>query len=302
MGATSRRGATIPVLALSAIVALGLAGCAQPTKPDGSSRALAVSVALARPPATDAPAADPSASITPSPTPEPTTALPTEQTPTTPSTPATPTTPVQTPTASDTTQAPSPSEDSASADASSPSASEPADDRGAGIPPWIPLVAVGGLVLGAILLLARRSRTRRWDDTLGVEQDQARWVLDELMPAMTNPATPPAALAAYWAQAQPTLDELGSGLAALLADAPDPGRGAAAQTLAGAVGEVRQAVSADVTLRTAAGGAPGPIGPSDETVVVGAAAAGPVDPAALAASAARVASARDRLAAALAAF
>lgn len=285
------------LLAVAAVLALSLSACAPLDVRLLSSAPRSVD-ALALPRATDTPGAEPSASDPP-PT-EPTTATPTEPTATPTPTETTPTaepTPSESPTASA-------SEASEPPDTESASAPTNAGDEGGGLPTWIPLLALGGLTLGALLLLGGRSRTRRWDDHLGVELGQAQWVLDELVPAMTNPATPPGELASHWAGAQTTLDQLQSGLAGLIADAPDAGRAASAQTLAGAVGEVRQAVAADLALRTAAGGAPpaaGPITPTDATVVApGGAAGGRVDPTALAASAARVAAARERLAAAVA--
>lgn len=297
--APRRSGSRRALLALAAVVALSLPGCAQldlrllvavPRSAD--------SVVLPR--ASDTPGAEPSATGTP-PTTEPTTPTPTEQTDSPSPTQTSPTaepTPSETPTAS-ASETPEPSE------TGSESTPADADTGGGGLPTWIPLVALGGLILGTILLLAGRSRTRRWDDHLSIELGQAQWVLDELLPAMTNPATPPGDLASHWSGAQPTLDQLQAGLAALIADAPDQGRSSSAQTLAGGVGEVRQAVAVDLALRTAAGGTPPAAGtstPTDATVVApgGAGASGRVDPTALAASAARVASARERLAAALA--
>ena len=255
---------------------------------------------VALPPATDEPSQEPTPE---SPTEEPTTPTPTPtETPTE--------TPSPTSTASSPTGQPSPSEESASQTSEPPEAGSasasgtPAEGDG-GIPLWVPLVALGGVVLGAILLLAGRSRKRQWDDRLGIEQAQAQWVLDELLPAMTNPATPVGEITTHWSGAQPTLDELQAGLGALVADAPDAARSTSAQTLAGAVGEVRQAIAADLALRSQAGPTPpaaGSVTPTDATIAApsGAGAAGPVDPTALAASAARVASARERLAAALA--
>jgi hypothetical protein len=176
---------------------------------------------------------------------------------------------------------------------------------------------VGGLAAGGALLLAARSRRKKWDQSLGVEKAQAQWVLGELLPAMSNPATPAAALAAHWAGAQQTLDQLQAGLDGLLADAPDAVRAEQVRGLGTAVGDVRQSVAADLALRTGAppptagGAGPAPAGPLDATIQAapvgqpgagqpGAPQPGPVDPAVLASSAARVAAARDRLAAALA--
>ncbi len=221
-------------------------------------------------------------------------------------------------------------------DAGSASASAPAEESGGGVPIWIPIVAVGGLAAGGALLLAARSRRKKWDEALGVEKAQAQWVLAELLPAMANPMTAPAALAAHWAGAQQTLDQLEGGLTDLLADAPDAVRAENVRGLGTAVSDVRQSVADDLALRAgptppsaeAAGAAPPgqpdepaqvpPAGQPDVTAQVPPAdqpdvtaqvppagqpdepQPGPTDPAVLASSAARVAAARDRLAAALA--
>jgi hypothetical protein len=262
---------------------------------------------VALPPATDEPGEG-----TATEEPDPTTDPPTETTP-----------PAETPEETTEPPSPTPSEETTTPEpettepSETESASAEADaDEGSGLPLWIPIVAGGALILGVALLLAWRSRRKKWDEALGVEQTQARWVLDQLLPATSDPATPLATRSANWTTAQPTLDMLQAGLAGLIADAPDEGRTETTQALSAAVTEVRQAVSADLALQAGGGAAPpappappppGPAGPTDATAAVpppGAPTPGPAtpaDPAALAASAARVALARDRLAAALAA-
>jgi hypothetical protein len=195
-----------------------------------------------------------------------------------------PTSESPTPTASETV-APSASEPSQSETASSsppeagtPTATPAGGDEGSSLPIWIPIIAILGLASAAVLLLIGRSKARRWDEQFEVESAQAHWVRGELLPAMTNPATPLDSLATHWAGAQPTLDQLQEGLTVVVAGAPDAARLSRAQGLADAVTQVRQALAADLALRGSA----------------------QVDPAALASSAARVASSRDRLAAALA--
>jgi hypothetical protein len=195
----------------------------------------------------------------------------------------------------------------------SESATATADEGDGGLPLWVPIITVAGLGIGAALLLASRSRRKKWDDDFAVEQTQARWVLSELLPAMTNPTTPPDALAAHWAGAQQTLDQLQAGLTDLLGDAPDSARAERVQGLSAAVADVRQTVSSDVALRSGTTPpAAGPPAATDQTIAgtspeaptvaaqpVPPTPGQPVDPAVLASSAARVAAARDRLAAAL---
>jgi hypothetical protein len=149
------------------------------------------------------------------------------------------------------------------------------------VPIWLWLLVAAAIVAAIWWFLAARSRRGRWDAQLEVERAQARWVVDELLPTMANPATAPPALAVHWAGAQATLDELESGLAALVADPPDAGRLESARAIAAAVAEVRRAITADLALRTGSTGIP-------------------ADPAAVAASASVVQGARDRLAGAIA--
>jgi predicted DNA-binding transcriptional regulator YafY len=68
------------------------------------------------------------------------------------------------------------------------------------------------------------------------------------MPALINPATPPHQVAVHWASAQPTLDQLETNVAGLMADAPDEARAAQARTIAAAVTQVRSSAAAHVAL------------------------------------------------------
>jgi hypothetical protein len=135
------------------------------------------------------------------------------------------------------------------------------------------VVAFGGLALFG----AARSKRKSWDERMVVEQAQGQWVVTELVPALTNPATPPQMVGPHWATAQPTLDQLEANLAGLVADAPDEARAAQAKAIATAVTQVRSSAAAHVAL-------------------VGSAVA---DPQAVATSAAALQTARSQLAAAL---
>ncbi|HSO04757.1 MAG TPA: hypothetical protein VLQ92_09775 [Candidatus Limnocylindrales bacterium] len=135
------------------------------------------------------------------------------------------------------------------------------------------------MAAGAALawFLVARSRGRSWDERMDVERTQGRWVADELVPALTNPATPPQQVGPYWVTAQATLDQLEANVAGLVADAPDEARAAQARAIGSAVTQVRSSAAAHVAL-------------------VGSMTA---DPTALATSAAAVQTARSQLNAAL---
>ena len=135
------------------------------------------------------------------------------------------------------------------------------------------MVAFGGLALFG----AARSKRKSWDERLVVEQAQGQWVVTELVPALTNPATPPEMVGPHFATAQPTLDQLEVNLAGLVTDAPDEARAAQAKAIATAVTQVRSSAAAHVALVGSAG----------------------ADPQAVATSAAALQTARTQLAAAL---
>jgi hypothetical protein len=81
----------------------------------------------------------------------------------------------------------------------------------------------------------------------------------------------------HWATAQPTLDELGTNLAGLVADAPDEARAAQVRAIEAAVTQVRSSAAAHVALVSS----------------------GSADPQTVATSAAALQTARSQLAAAL---
>jgi hypothetical protein len=135
-------------------------------------------------------------------------------------------------------------------------------------------VAAGGALAW---FLAAGSKRKAWDERLDVERTQGQWVVTELIPALTNPATPPEMVGPHWATAQPTLDQLEANLAGLVTDAPDDARAAQAKAIATAVTQVRSSAAAHVALVGSAG----------------------ADPRAVATSAAALQTARSQLAAAL---
>jgi hypothetical protein len=106
-------------------------------------------------------------------------------------------------------------------------------------------VAAGGALAW---LLTTGSRRKAWDERLDVERTQGQWVVTELVPALTNPATPGQQVVQHWAAAQPTLDQLEANVAGLLADAPDDARAAQARAIGAAVTQVRSSGAAHVAL------------------------------------------------------
>ncbi len=203
--------------------------------------------------ATTTPAPDESGSASPTPTvesPSPTESstspspTPTSESPSPTLTTASPT-PTQTPTSA------SPTPTATSASPTPTTEPDPSDGLPAGLPLWIGLGAAALVAALAAGLMIRRSRRRRWDEGLEVERTQARWVLDPLVPTVTDRNASPATVAAQWAGAAPVLDQLQAGLTRLALDAPDPDRAQQVHRIGSAVAALRQAVAADVALRGA---------------------------------------------------
>jgi hypothetical protein len=123
---------------------------------------------------------------------------------------------------------------------------------------WWPLALVALVVLLALGVWAwvRHSRRARWDAALATQSAQCRWVATTLAPALVTRTTPVSAVAAQWVEGQRRIDEAHLGLAQLASTAPTTERGAKAEALSGALDDLRQALSADVSLRTVTSGDP----------------------------------------------
>lgn len=222
-------------------------------------------------------------SLSATPTPEETPTTP-EETPT-----ETPTQETETPTpeTSEPTESETPSETPTETEASdSESASAPASASASAAPdesesnPTALWLGLGTLLAAAAALawfLIAGSRRKKWDERLEVERAQGVWVADQLVPALTNPATPADQVAQHWAAAQPTLDQLDANLTELITEAPDEKRAMTARSIATATTQVRSSAAAHVAL-------------------VG---SGTADGAALGASAAALVTARNQLSTAL---
>ena len=148
-------------------------------------------------------------------------------------------------TASPTTATPSPSE------STSPPAGEvaeaPISDQGTVWWPWL-LLALVVLGLLAWLLLRRRRANQvlaAWDARLDAARTEASWVEDALTAqVLATPTTEEAQ--AIWSAAQPRLLAIDESLHALLTDAPDEQRAAAATNLREQLARLVEAVRADV--------------------------------------------------------
>ena len=218
------------------------------------------------------------------PTPVETTATPT-QTPT-----ETPTQETETPTpeTSEPTESETPSETpSETAASESESASDPASASASTTPDesesnpaalWLGLGALLAAAAALAWFLIMGSRRRKWDERLEVERAQGTWIVDQLVPVLTDPAVPADQVAQHWAAAQPTLDQLDANITELIAEAPDEKRAMTARSIATASAQVRSSATAHVAL-------------------VG---SGTADGAALGASAAALLTARNQLSTALA--
>ena len=123
-------------------------------------------------------------------------------------------------------QTPTPTQTSSPPESASPSPTESAqpDAADSGTPSWLWLVPLAAAVGGIWWFVAARSRRRRWDESLEAQRDQARWLLDTLVPTMVNPTASPSALSVHWDSAQLTLDKVEAGLADLVAAPPDEAR------------------------------------------------------------------------------
>ncbi len=222
-------------------------------------------------PSTEAPTSEPTSeaptpsstltqsSSTPTPeetTPEPeeTTAPPEEtptETPTQESETPTPETsePIESETPSET---PSETETSESASASAPasaSAAASADESESNPTAlWLGLGALLAAAAALALFLITGSRRKKWDERLEVERAQGVWVADQLVPALTDPATPADQVAQHWAAAQPTLDQLDANVTELITEAPDEKRAMTARSIATALTQVRSSAAAHVAL------------------------------------------------------
>ncbi len=148
-------------------------------------------------------------------------------------------------TATPTTATPTPSE--STTPPSGEVAATPISDEGTVWWPWL-LLALVVLGLLAWLLLARRRANQvlaAWDARLDAARAEASWVEDALTAqVLSTPTTGEAQ--AIWSAAQPRLLAIDESLHALVADAPDEQRAAAATNLRDQLARLVEAVGTDV--------------------------------------------------------
>ncbi len=123
---------------------------------------------------------------------------------------------------------------------------------------WWPLALLALVVLLALGAWAwvRHSRRARWDGELSTQSAECRWVATTLAPALVTRTTPVSAVAAQWVEGQRRIDNAHLALAQLTTTAPTTDREARAESLSGALDDLRQALSADIALRTVTTGDP----------------------------------------------
>ncbi len=148
------------------------------------------------------------------------------------------------------TVTPSETAASASSAAAAPTASTAAtasDDSGSLWWVWLLLAAAVAGGIGWFILASRR---RRWDAAFANELEEARWVIDTLVPSVTDRTVPAEEIAQRWRGDQPRLDDLQAQLATLAATASGTQRSDRAARVSGAAATLRQDLASDVALRT----------------------------------------------------
>lgn len=117
---------------------------------------------------------------------------------------------------------------------------------------WTAVLAMGALfaVIGMVsFFVARESALRRWNQRLAHAREEARSVLDDLVPGVTDRTSIPAVAAEQWTAASARLDELETGLHMLGRYAPNTNRAAVTLRIGTAASALRTAVDSDVALR-----------------------------------------------------
>ena len=116
---------------------------------------------------------------------------------------------------------------------------------------WALLAAAVAGGIGWLILAA--SRRRRWDAAFATELAEARWAVDTLVPSVTDRSVPADEITARWDGSQRRLDDLQSQLSTLASTAPGTQRSARAAGVSESAVALRQAMAADVALRSRTG-------------------------------------------------
>lgn len=219
-------------------------------------------------PTSETPTATPTSETpTPTPTSETPTPTPSTETPTpTPTSPTpTPTTETPTPTPTSETPTPTPTSESPTPTSASPSSASPSVEPTSASPsaspeagtggetstvwwPWIlAAVVVVALILWWFLLMVPR---RRWDAAFAADLSEARWVMDSLVPSVTDRTLPADQVGRQWLDGKRRLDDLQSDLYRLGANPPNTARATHLGTVSGSLAALQQSLERDVALRT----------------------------------------------------
>jgi hypothetical protein len=110
------------------------------------------------------------------------------------------------------------------------------------------VVVVGGIVWA----LVAAARHRRWDAAFALALTEARWEADSLAPSLLDSSVSRDVLAERWRGNQRRLDEMQTELMGLADGAPGAQRSARADRVSTAAVGLRQALAADVALRSGA--------------------------------------------------
>jgi hypothetical protein len=121
--------------------------------------------------------------------------------------------------------------------------------------PWALLAAAVAALLGWWAVVG--GRRRRWDAAFEKDLGDARWVVDSLVPSITNRALPATQVAAQWPDGKRRLDDLQSDLYRLGSDIPTTERATHLGAVSGALGALQHSLESDVALRATAAGPEG---------------------------------------------
>lgn len=128
-----------------------------------------------------------------------------------------------------------------------------------GLPIWVWLAAAAAVVVVIIMLVALGSSSRKrsqWERAFGLRLADARWFADSLTLAVADRTMGEAQIVRTWTDGTPRIATLSQQLYELSSTAPNDKRAMATRKVAYAVDSLRQALDADVRMRTQ-GFAPG---------------------------------------------
>lgn len=128
-----------------------------------------------------------------------------------------------------------------------------------GLPLWVWVAASLAVIVVIVLLIALAGSSRKrsqWERSFGLRAADARWFADSLTLAVADRTMSPAQIVRTWTDGVPRIATLSQQLYELSSIAPSDKRAQSARAVAYAVDGLRQALDADVRMRTQ-GFAPG---------------------------------------------